>query len=248
MSQNFPYGQLILYCDEQLVVACKPAGVPVHGSRILEGRPTTLLAMLRNRLGYLVHPVHRLDRAVSGVMLLARDRETLADLTRQFERREPEKVYLAVVRGWLEPTGEIDHALGLPRDENRQSDAPRPALTRWRSLGQAEIDAPIPPYPRARYSLLRLQPLTGRRHQLRRHMKHVSHPIIGDTTYGRGEHNRLFRERFGCHRLLLHARELAFRHPLSGQTLRLRAELDEDFERTLGQLGFTGDGLATGRW
>jgi tRNA pseudouridine65 synthase len=239
MDHQPNFGELIVYSDEYLVAACKPAGVPVHGSRILEGRPMTLLGMLREQLGQVVHPVHRLDRAVSGLMLLARDRDTLADLARQFERREPRKRYLAVVRGWLEASGEIDRALGATRDERTSKDVPKSAVTRWRRLQQVEVDQAVPPYATARYSLLQLQPLTGRRHQLRRHMKHLSHPIIGDTTYGRGEHNRLFRERFDCHRLLLHARSLEFLHPHSGLPICLHAGLDEEFRRTLEQLGWT---------
>ena len=221
----------ILYRDDQLLVLNKPAGVPVHGSRMLEGRPATLLAMARELTGQMVHAVHRLDRPVSGAILLAFEKDSLAALGSEFENRRVAKSYLAVARGWTTESGIVDHPLLPPRDERRAGDEARLAITRFERLGKVELPIPVPPYRTARYSLLALVPETGRRHQLRRHMKHASHHLVGDTTYGKGEHNLLFREHFDCYRLLLHSRSLAFRHPGNGEKLSITAPLDETFDR-----------------
>lgn len=223
----------ILYRDDHLLVLNKPAGVPVHGSRMLEGRPATLLALAREATGKMVHAAHRLDRPVSGAIVLAFDREILAALSRSFEERQVLKRYLAVVRGWTDPAGEIDYPLKPPRDERRAGDEARPALTCYERLATMELPVPVPPYATARYSLLSITPESGRRHQIRRHMKHISHHLAGDTSYGKGEHNRLFRERFACDRLLLHSHVLGFRHPVSGEWVERTAPLDPAFRRVV---------------
>lgn len=227
----------ILFHDDQLLVLNKPAGVPVHGSRMLEGRPATLLAMARELAGKMVHAAHRLDRPVSGAIVLAFDRETLAALSRSFEERQVLKRYLGVARGWTDREGEIDYPLRPPRDERRGDDEARAALTRYERLGKMELPVPVPPYATARYSLLSITPESGRRHQIRRHLKHISHPLAGDTTYGKGEHNRLFREQFGCDRLLLHSQALGFRHPVSGEWIERTAPLDATFCRVIERFG-----------
>lgn len=220
----------VLYHDDKVLVVNKPAGVPVHGSPMLEGRPPTVLAMARVFTGQVVHAAHRLDRPVSGALVLAFDRDTLATLSRFFELQEVKKKYLAVARGWTAEAGLIDHPLRPPRDERRDKDEAREALTRFRRLATVELPYAVPPYQSARYSLVELEPKTGRRHQLRRHMKHISHHLVGDTSYGKGEHNRLFRERLGCERLLLHSRSISFRHPVNGQEVSVTAPLDDAFE------------------
>lgn len=230
----------ILYRDDSLLILNKPASVPVHGGRILEDNPDTLLSMARELTGAMVHAVHRLDRPVSGANLLTFNKTALAELGTQFEQRRIKKKYLAIARGWLNDSGTIDYPLLPPRDERKANSTAKPALTHYRCLGHAEIPADFPPYPTARYSLLELEPHTGRRHQLRRHLKHVSHHIAGDTTYGRGEHNRLFRERFGCSRLLLHSLSLEFDHPESGKKLCIQAPLDAPFSGVLDALGWAG--------
>ena len=219
----------ILYQDSDLLAVNKPAGVPVHGSRILADQPDTVLAMVRTRIGKMVHTVHRLDRPVSGAMVLAVNRQILAELGREFEQRRARKSYLAVVRGWPDRSGVISHALQPPRDERTAGSRAREAVTRYERIAQIEIPLPVRPYPTSRYALVGLYPETGRRHQLRRHMKHISHHIIGDTTYGRGEHNRLFRNQFDSSRLLLHAWSLQLHHPSSGEPLSFHAPLDHSF-------------------
>lgn len=219
----------ILYQDDVLLAVNKPAGIPVHGSRILADKPDTLMALARDHTGKMVYTVHRLDRPVSGVMVLAFRQQAQALLGRQFELRNTRKSYLAVVRGWPDSCGVITHALQPPRDERTESSVAREAITAFEQIARVEIPMPVHRYATSRYSLLALYPETGRRHQLRRHLKHISHHIIGDTTYGRGEHNRLFREEYGCWRLLLHAWSLELHHPVTGEPLRFHAPLDAKF-------------------
>ena len=223
----------ILYRENELLGINKPAGIPVHGSRILEGEPETLLTMVRNHEGKIVHAAHRLDRPVSGVMLFTASKQMLRQLGQEFENSRVRKCYLAVVRGWPGSGGTISHTLLPPRDERKASSVAREAVTRFERIARVEIPVPIHPYPASRYSLLALYPETGRRHQLRRHMKHISHHLIGDTTYGRGEHNRLFRENFNCHRLLLHAWSLELHHPTTSKRIRIHAPLDAEFNAVI---------------
>lgn len=228
----------VLYRDNELLCVNKPAGVPVHGSRILEDLPETLLSMVRKQEGTVVHAAHRLDRPVSGAIILTGNRQMLTQLGHEFENRRVRKCYLAVVRGWPGSGGTISHPLRPPRDERKNGSVAREAVTRYQRIARAEVPLPVHPYPASRYSLLALYPETGRRHQLRRHMKHISHHLIGDTSYGRGEHNCLFREEFSCHRLLLHAWSLEFRHPANSEPVRIRAPLDKEFSGVIDAFGW----------
>jgi tRNA pseudouridine65 synthase len=223
----------ILYRDSGLVAVNKPAGIPVHSSRILEDRPQTLLQMARHHEGAVMHAVHRLDRPVSGVNLFATNRDVLTPMAQAFEKRRVKKCYLAVVRGWPAESGLIDHPLKPPRDVRKPNAVAKTAVTRYERVARVETPFPVAPYASSRYSLLALYPETGRRHQLRMHMKHISHHLVGDTTYGRGEHNQLFREQFDCNRLLLHAWSLEFEHPLSGEKVRIKAPLDATFSQLI---------------
>lgn len=234
MHEPSPRTAEILFHDSGLLALNKPAGTPVHGGRMLEDQPVTLLQLARHHEGTPVHAIHRLDRPVSGVNLLTADRDLLVHLSRQFEQRQVKKNYLAVARGWTADSGTINHPLLPPRDERKTKSVAREAVTHYKRLARVETPYPVAPYDTSRYSLVLLSPETGRRHQLRRHMKHISHHLVGDTTYGRGEHNRLFRERFDCHRLLLHAWSLEFKHPENGRQVRIEAPLDEAFSRVIG--------------
>jgi tRNA pseudouridine65 synthase len=180
-----------------------------------------------------VSPVHRLDRGTSGLLVFAFEAPVAAALAAQFAQRGVSKRYLAVARGTPPAEMLIDHPLAPPADPYalRGGGAPQPARTRLRRLATAEIPVRVDRYPSSRYSLVELTPETGRRHQLRRHLKHVAHPIVGDATYGVGRHNRLFAERYGLSRLLLAAVGLEFVHPVTGAQLRLATGPGEDFER-----------------
>lgn len=222
----------LLHRDEALVAVNKPSGILVHRTRISRDREF-VLQRLRNQLGRHVYPVHRLDRATSGVLLFALDPETASATATQFQAQRVGKCYLAVVRGCIKQRGTIEHALKL---EDRQTRAK--ALTHYQRLAAVELDEPVGRYPTARYSLVAARPVTGRMHQIRRHLRHVSHPVIGDTTHGDGRHNRFFRERFGVHRLLLHAWSLELEHPQSGEPLRIEAPLPAEFQSLLDGLGW----------
>jgi tRNA pseudouridine65 synthase len=231
----------IIYRDDSLIAIHKPAGLLVHRSALDRHETRFALQMLRDQIGQPVYPVHRLDKGTSGVLLFALDREVGRLLSGQFERGEVGKRYVAVVRGYPPESGEIDHPLARMADEHSgiaSTAAAQQALTRYRRLATVELPHRVDRYPSSRYALVELEPLTGRWHQLRRHMKHISHPIIGDATHGKGRHNRLFQSLFGHPRLLLAATGMRLAHPLSGQTLRLQAGLAADFSEVIGRLGW----------
>lgn len=219
----------IVYQDDFYVAVDKPPGMLVHRTRIAEA-DDFVLQRLRNQLGRRVYPVHRLDRPTSGVLLFGLSPENARALAALFEAREVKKRYLAVVRGHTDARARIDYPL-----REAPGRAPQQAVTDYRCLGRTEIQEPVGRYDSARYSLLEIFPLTGRMHQIRKHMKHIFHPIIGDTTHGDGRHNELFRRRFNLHQLMLRAVELAFVHPYSGTRVVIEVPADEAFER-LGRL------------
>lgn len=230
----------ILYGDDRLVVVNKPSGLLVHRSPIDRHETRFAVQVLRDQLGRRVYPVHRLDKGTSGALAFALDRETAAALAAAFAGREVAKTYLAVVRGWPAETGEIDHELTAVQDEYAlpTEAAAKPARTAYRSLATVELPVRVDRYPTSRYALLELRPETGRRHQLRRHLAHVFHPIIGDSTYGKGRHNRLFADLYGVRRLMLACIGLEFRHPSSGQSLSIRAAPGDEFESLAARFGW----------
>jgi tRNA pseudouridine65 synthase len=215
----------LLYRDAELAAFAKPSGLVVHRGWADDG--TVALDLARAALGARVHPLHRLDRATSGVLLFALDPATAAAMMRLFERGEVQKRYLALVRGVPPAAGVIDSP--VPKTEG----GPRvPAVTAFRTL--ASVD---------RWSLVEARPQTGRLHQIRRHLKHLGHPIVGDVNYGKGDINRLFRERWGLHRLALHAAEVRACHPRSGEPLVVCAPVPEDLRRPLLDLGIPEEAL-----
>ena len=224
----------VVYEDAELLAVNKPTGLLVHRSAIAADEKVFLLDQVRKYVGAPVFLAHRLDRATSGVLLLAKSREIAAGLGHQFMARTVEKSYLAVVRGWPEPEGTIDYAL----PDSRERSPRKSALTRWRTLATTELPIALGKYPQQRYALIEIRPETGRYRQIRKHLHHVSHPIIGDTSHGRGDHNRLWRIQFGVHRLLLHAWRLRLQHPVNRATLDLQAAPDTDWQRVLARLGW----------
>jgi tRNA pseudouridine65 synthase len=233
----------VVYQDAHLIAINKPSGLLVHKSPIDRRERHFALQMLRDQIGAYVYPVHRLDKPTSGVLLFALDKEMAQQMAVSFRTHEVQKEYLAVVRGYVGEKDLIDHPLKQMLDTKVQKQKgitkePQEAVTHYRRLGTVEMPFAVSRYPVARYSLVSLTPKTGRKHQLRRHMKHIFHPIVGDTKHGRGEHNRLFREKFNSHRLLLHAYEVAFVHPVTGKMVKVRAGLDETFARVLQTFGW----------
>ncbi len=219
----------LVAANDRYVLVAKPSGMAVHRTRGSTGLP--LLQRLRNQLNRHIYPVHRLDRGTSGALLMALDPEAQRALAALFERAAVQKSYLAVVRGWPPASLQIDHplrrldddAVALP-DGSRQT-----ACSDLIRLSSVELPIPTDPWPTTRYALVQVEPREGRRHQVRRHLKHVSHPIIGDTTYGKGLHNRLFREHFFADRLLLHAHRIAFTDPFDSLSKVFVVPPPEDF-------------------
>ncbi len=235
----------ILYRDEWLVAVHKPAGLLVHRSMIDRHETRFAMQMLRDQIGQHVFPVHRLDKPTSGVLLFALNADTARKMGEVFSARETEKEYLAVVRGYTDEQGLIDYPLKEELDKKSDKKAvqdkqAQEAVTEYNRLATVELPHAVGRYQTARYSLVQLKPRTGRKHQLRRHMKHLFHPIVGDTTHGDGKQNTFFRERFDCHRMLLAATLLSFTHPETGRTLRITAPPDESYSRIVHALGCNG--------
>lgn len=230
----------ILYQDECLVAVNKPSGLLVHRSWLDSHATEFALQKVRNQIGQYVFPVHRLDRPTSGVLLFALDKDSARNLMSQFAEHKVHKRYLAVVRGHL-GDGELDYPLKEIMDKiadkkARQDKPVQQAFSEYRCLAQTTLPIAVRPYDSSRYSLMALTPKTGRKHQLRRHMAHLRHPIIGDTSHGDGKHNAMFRDNFANQRLLLHAEFLSFTHPQSGQLIEINAPLDETFQALLSRL------------
>jgi tRNA pseudouridine65 synthase len=166
-----------------------------------------------------VYPVHRLDRSASGVLLFALSSAAARVICARFEQREVDKGYLALVRGAPPEATVVDHAL---RPDNGEE--PQPAITEVQRLEQL-----------GRYAWVEARPRSGRLHQIRRHLKHLSCPIIGDVKYGKGEHNRLFREHYGLSRLALHAARLRLRG-LNDEPIQIEASLPTDLAQAVEML------------
>ncbi|WP_121171840.1 pseudouridine synthase [Kushneria sinocarnis] len=231
----------IIFQDEQLVVVHKPAGALVHRSALDRHAPVVMLQCLRDQLGRRVYPAHRLDRPTSGLLLFAFDSATAARLGEAFREQQVAKRYLAVVRG-IGPE-EALYDWPLQEEDGRRPKAEQPpmaAATRVRRLDSIELPVRVDRYPQSRYSLMEAVPLSGRRHQIRRHLSRGGYPIIGDAKHGKGVHNRFFRDRLDSDRLLLAAVELGFTHPADGRWLNLQAPVADDFAALLDRLGWAG--------
>jgi len=215
----------VLFQDQWLVAVCKPSGLAVHRGWAREH--DTAVGRVRRHLGQPVYPVHRLDRGTSGVLLFARDRETASRLGIVWQGGQVAKRYWALVRGVVPEAGTIDHP--IPRQVGGER---VPAVTEFRRLRRSPVE---------RCSLVEARPRTGRLHQVRRHLKHISHPLVGDTKYGRGDINRHYRTHWGLCRLALHATSVDLVHPWSGALLRVCAPLPGDLSEPLAALQVLGE-------
>lgn len=230
----------IIYRDEHIVAINKPGGLLVHRSEIDRHETRFAVQLLRDQIGQLVYPIHRLDKPTSGVLVFALSSDVARLLGNIFTRHELHKTYVALVRGFSPNQGIIDHPLveELDKYTDKKARADKPAqaaVTEFKTLAQIELPFSIDKYPCTRYSLVQCNPHTGRKHQIRRHLKHISHPIIGDAKHGKGNHNRFFQEKFGCAGLMLAATELEFIHPITQQTLTLTARLAARFTQIIQQ-------------
>jgi len=221
---------VILHRDARCVVVDKPSGVATH--RGWADDDDALLQQVRDAVNAYVYPVHRLDRGASGIVLFALDKEAAAAFARAWETAD--KRYLAITRG--HPVDQtIDHPIPKAPGEARVA-----AVTEVRCLETF-----------GRYALVEARPRTGRLHQIRRHLKHVSCPLIGDVRYGKGEHNRLFRTEHDLHRLALHCTHLTVAHPdgerPGARSLSIDCPLADDLRAALESLRTAATGSAVGR-
>lgn len=214
-----------LFRDPSLAIVNKPSGLACHRGRA-QAKGDYVLTRVRDGLGAPVWLAHRLDRATSGAVALVTAPELVAPLAHAFAQGAVVKRYLAIVRGVMPPEVFVDYPVP-GRSEGDTSKVP--AQTYFSRLGTFED----------RYSLVEARPITGRLHQLRRHLRHLRHPILGDTTYGDTKQNHLCRARFGLMRLALHASVLALPHPLTGRMVRVCAPLSADLAQTLAQMGLS---------
>lgn len=208
----------VLYEDEWLIAVDKPGGIVVHKTPgAPAGKP--LLQEVRDQVGSHVYPIHRLDRGTSGVMLFGKSSEIASLAGKAFMERSVSKTYLALVRGWTEEEGLIDYPLSADEHDDRMKDC----QTAYKRLAITELNQPIGRYETARYSLVEVQPVTGRWRQIRRHFSHLRHPIINDVQHGDRHHNHFFRGEWGIMNLCLSAVRLELAHPITGEALALKA-------------------------
>lgn len=223
----------ILFEDDDIIAINKPSGLLVHRTSIAADETVFALQLLRDQIAQQVSPVHRLDRPTSGVLLFSKNPDILPLLKEQFSDRTVGKTYLAIVRGFPSLSNDcIDYPLTSERSGKLQE-----AITHYQVLSQAEIPFDTTGrYPTSRYSLLELRPETGRTHQIRRHLAHLRHYILGDTTHGDNKQNQFFERQFGLTNLLLHASELRFTHPLSSKEIKIQASIPAHFQHIISQL------------
>ncbi len=225
----------VLFEDQELVVINKPAGLLVHKTALAYGEEENALIQLRNQIGSWVAPVHRLDRATSGCLLFAKNEQVLPKLQGMFMERKIQKTYHCLVRGIpSEKHGVIDYPLQSERSGKLQE-----AQSKFKVL--AEIEKPFNStgrYPTSRYSLLEIELLTGRTHQIRRHLAHIRHYILGDRKHGDNKQNHYFETHFGLEHLLLHAWKLRFEHPISGKLISVACALPPHFQHIVEKLGW----------
>lgn len=238
MEEVLNDGLEILYQDEYLVAINKSSGLLVHKSPIDRHETQFALQLVRDQIGQYVYPIHRLDKPTSGVLLFALTSEMAQTMSLLFRSHEVIKEYIAIVRGYTQEEELIDYPLKQMLDTKEQkklgiTKEAQEAQTRYECLATVELPYAVSRYPVARYSLVKLLPKTGRKHQLRRHMKHIMHPMVGDTKHGRGEHNKLFREKLDIHQLLLTAYKLSFAHPYSQEVITIQASFDKAFTKML---------------
>jgi tRNA pseudouridine65 synthase len=220
----------ILYEDEFLVAINKPNGLLVHQSKIARDASEFALQLLRDQLGYFIHPVHRLDRKTSGVLIFAKDKSILPKMQEAMSATSSEKIYLALVRGFFPESLTVDYAL---TNENNKT---QEALTHFKLRTYFEIPLSFQGFETSRYSLIEARPQNGRYHQIRKHCKHVFHPIIGDRPHGCNKQNKLFLERFESTKMYLHANQISLTHPITERLLTINAKLPTFFTEMIKKL------------
>ena len=223
----------VLYQDEHIIAIDKPPGLLVHRSPIDKHETVFAVQTLRDQIGQHVFPAHRLDRPTSGVLVFSFSADTAAKLGKQMMDKQVVKQYHAIVRGFVHHTGYIDYALKYRYDKiaDKHKRPPQPASTMYESLAKFDVPEPVGRYQSARYSLVRLSPSTGRKHQLRRHMVHIRHPIIGDTTHGDGKQNKFAKSHFNFTHLALSCTQMGFSHPVTQKWITINGEMHSEMRQ-----------------
>ena len=224
MTAEDPSALRILHADDAIVAIDKPAGLLVHRSALDAHETRTAADLLRTQLDAPVWMLHRLDKATSGVLAFARDAGVASTLGQAFEAGLVRKRYLALARGWPDAEGEIDYPLARDPELPSAGQVRLPAVTRWRRLACFEWPFADGRHETSRYALVEVEPLSGRRHQIRRHFKHLAHPLVGDTTHGKSAHNRAVAAWLGTARLWLHATRLELPVDGGGSPLVITSE------------------------
>lgn len=222
----------IIYEDELLIAINKPHGLLVHRTALAYDVYEFALQILRDQIGQHVYPCHRIDRKTSGVLLFTKDENTNKVLQQKFAVNEVKKKYLAIVRGFSPDEGIIDYPL------KREDGTIQEAITHYTTINQTEINVPFGNHPTSRYSLVLIEPQSGRMHQIRKHLAHIIHPIIGDRPYGCNKQNKLFKDKWNMNSMMLHALNLKFDHPVKNESIQIVAKPSNEFLRTLEFLEF----------
>lgn len=228
----------VLYRDNDLIVINKPEGWLVHRSWLDKHETVVVMQTLRDQIGQHVYPIHRLDRPTSGVLIFALSSEIARKLSEQFASNKIEKTYHAIVRGYVDGEAIIDYPLveELDKIADKFANKDKPAqdaITFYKGLSKIELPIEVGKYKTARYSFVELKPQTGRKHQLRRHLKHIFHPIIGDSKHGDLHQNRAFNHYFAVKRLMLHASSVKIIHPITLKPITIQAKLSDDWLKIL---------------
>ncbi len=223
----------IIERSDLYIAVYKPIDVAVHPSDIHK-HETTLMHQVKSLTGEFLYPVHRIDRATSGIVLFALTPESASYIRQQFNEQLITKEYLAIVRGHILTEQFIDHAINTPYKPERKE-----AVTIVEPLAHAELDIPRERYATSRFSLIKAFPKTGRWHQIRLHCSYKGYPIVGDVKHGDGRTNALAREHFGCHRLLLHAQRLEFHSKKDGEKHNIHCPPDSYFSTVLRRMKLT---------
>ena len=222
----------IIYQDDHLIAINKPHGLLVHRSKIANDATEFALQMLRDQIGRQVSPVHRLDRKTGGVLLFAFEKDVEIAMQKQFQEALVGKKYLAILRGYAPDQLDIDYPLAKENGNMQE------AFTSFVTLERVEIEVPFGKHQTSRYSLVEATPKTGRMHQLRKHFAHIFHPIIGDRKHGCNKQNKFFKAQFEMTTMLLHASQLTFKHPVTGDEVNIDANLHTEFKRIMELMNF----------
>jgi tRNA pseudouridine65 synthase len=225
----------VVFEDEALIVVNKPNNLLVHSSYYARNiKEPALIDQLSAQVNAKLYPVHRLDYKTSGCIVLAKSSELAAQLQKQFENNTIKKTYIALLRGYVNEEGLIETPV-----KNPESGKYKEAKTYYSKIDSIEVDIPVQPYDKSRYSLVEFCPETGRMHQLRIHANKISHPIIGDHKYGNRHHNKMFKEVLGFDLMFLHAYQLSVEHPITGEYIQFKAYPSVKWNLALEKLGFT---------